>query len=170
MFPVRVLSEEDALRVLVVHFLANGGWRPSGLCDIALAVEASHADGFDLTRCLTDDPVVGGWVQAGAALARDILGARLDGTAFDGARAPGWMSKTLARRWSQPWPADHGVPLDPLPGLTDPVGLVRGLRHRWADPLSATVGMHVGVTGVPRPVVQAAFVARRFGRYARTSR
>src|SRR5262249_11295437 len=37
--PVRVFGPEDHLRLVVLHFLRHGGWRPLWLCDVAVLME-----------------------------------------------------------------------------------------------------------------------------------
>lgn len=46
---VRLLCDEDHLRLLCLHMLAHGAWRPLWLCDIAVAIE-SRPNGFDWER------------------------------------------------------------------------------------------------------------------------
>src|SRR5205085_395896 len=36
---VRIPSDEDLLRVVCLHLLRHGGWRPLQLCDVALLLE-----------------------------------------------------------------------------------------------------------------------------------
>jgi hypothetical protein len=38
--PVRILSDEDHLRILSLHLLRSGAWRPLWLCDVALLLES----------------------------------------------------------------------------------------------------------------------------------
>ena len=64
---VRVLSGEDHLGLLAIHFLKHGAWRPLWLCDIGAAIE-SLPTSFDWDTCLGRDksgpvglPVLLGW-------------------------------------------------------------------------------------------------------------
>jgi hypothetical protein len=45
-FPVRVLSDEDHLRILCLHLLRSGVRRPAQLCDIALLIEQGPSSEF----------------------------------------------------------------------------------------------------------------------------
>src|SRR6266436_10042310 len=73
---VRVPCAEDHLRILCVHWLRHGAWRPAGLCDIAAAIE-SRPDDFDWQRCLAADPLREDWVACAIGLARELLGAEM---------------------------------------------------------------------------------------------
>lgn len=73
---VRVPCAEDHLRILCIHWLRHGAWRPAGLCDIAAALESRPSD-FDWQRCLSPDPVRANWVACTIALAQELLGAEL---------------------------------------------------------------------------------------------
>jgi hypothetical protein len=74
--PVKVLSPEDHLSMLCVHFLGHGGWRPIWLCDIAAAME-SLTESFDWQTCLGEDTRRAGWILSALACAHEILGAQL---------------------------------------------------------------------------------------------
>lgn len=58
---IRVLRDEDHLRVLCIHFLKHGGWRPLWLCDIAAALEARPAS-FNWSICLGNNKRRADWV------------------------------------------------------------------------------------------------------------
>jgi hypothetical protein len=57
---VRVPAMEDHLRIVAIHFLAHGAWRPLWLCDVAAMVEDLPPD-FDWDLCLGRDPRVARW-------------------------------------------------------------------------------------------------------------
>ena len=59
---VRVLSDEDHLRVLCHHFLLSGAWRPLWLVDVAVALATASED-FDWNTCLGPDPIHANWVK-----------------------------------------------------------------------------------------------------------
>jgi len=48
---IRVPCPEDHLRILCLHLLKHGAWRPLWLCDIAASLE-SRPQNFDWDRCL----------------------------------------------------------------------------------------------------------------------
>src|SRR6266853_750723 len=47
---IRVMGAEDHLRILCLHLLKHGAWRPLWLCDVAAALESRHPN-FDWDRC-----------------------------------------------------------------------------------------------------------------------
>jgi hypothetical protein len=75
---IRVLGDEDHLRILCLHLLRSGAWRPLWLCDVAVALESCAAD-FDWDRCLTSDRKVAEWVTCTIGLAQQLLGAEARG-------------------------------------------------------------------------------------------
>jgi hypothetical protein len=72
---IRILSEEDHLRILCLHLLRSGAWRPMWLCDVALAVE-TRAENFNWDTCLGPDRRQAEWVRCTVRLAEELLGAR----------------------------------------------------------------------------------------------
>jgi hypothetical protein len=91
--PIRILSDEDHLRILCMHLLRSGARRPPWLCDVALLVEAVQTPGgsptvrkglamvqtpdFDWDVCLGSDPVPANWVAVAIKLAHELLGANI---------------------------------------------------------------------------------------------
>src|SRR5713226_6695336 len=71
---VRVLCDEDHLRILCLHLLRSGAWRPLWLCDVAVALE-SRASDFDWDLCLGSDPKIADWVACTIGVAHQLLGA-----------------------------------------------------------------------------------------------
>ena len=65
---IRTLSLEDHLRLLCLHFLQHGAWRPIWLCDVSAMLEALPED-FDWELCLGDDPLSRHWITVVVALA-----------------------------------------------------------------------------------------------------
>jgi hypothetical protein len=163
---VTVLCEEDRLRVLALHFLKSGGWRPSGLCDVAAAVESRYG-GFDWDRCMTRDPTVAGWIQSAIVLSGHLLGADLRSTPA-ASTAPGWLVHAVLRSWARPWPGAHNAIRDPLPSLTHPVMLAKGLLQLRTDPVATSIAMRAPLDHAPRLPMQVAFWTRRLARYLRT--
>ena len=101
--PVRILSDEDHLRLLCVHLLRSGARRPPWLCDVALLVEqvqsptsnvqspggsptvrkgSSDPGDFNWDICLGRDPVHANWVACAVRLAHELLGADIENTPF----------------------------------------------------------------------------------------
>ncbi len=134
---IRILSEEDNLRVLSVHWLSDGGVRKNRLWDIYHAV-ASRSGSFDWDKCLK---VVSdrrqGWVIAAVALAHKYFGLSIEGLPFEqkARQVPAWLTATLEREWSS------GVPYRSLHlCLNDPKELLRQIRKRIPpNPVQATI-------------------------------
>ena len=159
-YEVRVPSKEDRLRLLGLHTLKHGAWRPLWLCDVGIAVE-TRGDDFDWHRCLTQSPVVQDWVTTIVALSGALLGADISPTPAAGRVLPRWLVRAVLSRWGVPFPERYGTVLEPLAMLRDPVDVARGLRKRWADPISATVAMKAQFNSVPRAPIQVAYALRR---------
>jgi hypothetical protein len=151
---VRILAPEDHLRLLCVHLLRHGAWRPLWLCDIAAAVENRPA-GFDWDRCLTGSRRVADWVACAVGLANRILKVPVEDTPFAARakRQPRWLVPHVLRHWSAPFPGLHpprseGGPL--ILYIRRRTGLLRALRSRWPDPIAATITMKGSLNRWPR--------------------
>ncbi|MET0623998.1 MAG: nucleotidyltransferase family protein [Pyrinomonadaceae bacterium] len=169
---VRVLAEEDHLRLLCFHLLRHGAWRPLWLCDVAAAIE-SRAEDFDWRRLLGADVKRERWVVCAAGLAARLLGARLEGTPLaPAARSlPRWLLRGVSKQWETPFaacqpPLSHRAPMRKY--LRRPRGILGDLRKRWPNPISATVDVCGPFNALPRLPFQlacglsrtAAFLAR----------
>src|SRR5205085_7561887 len=99
---VRVPALEDHLRLLSVHMLAHGAWRPIWLCDVAVALESSRSQ-FDWDRFLAGNHFVSDCAVCGLGLAARLLGASLEGApAAVAERAlalPRWLRPAVLRAW-----------------------------------------------------------------------
>ena len=103
--PIRILGDEDHLRVLCLHLLRSGARRPTWLCDIALLVEevqspkskvqslvrtgsgsdrveSSTPRSFNWDVCLGRNPTHANWVATAIKLAHQLLGASIENTPF----------------------------------------------------------------------------------------
>ena len=167
---VLTLSDEDRLRVLCIHFLKSGGWRPLNLCDIAAVLEGGGVS--DASTCLTTSRAVVSWVGSTIACARDLLGADLGASPWAGGLppAPRWLTKAIIEAWGHPFPAEWGPAPPLLPPLSDPVGVARNLPQRWPSPVVSTIMTGSPVNRLPRPPFQLAYLARRAARYLATQK
>jgi len=159
----RVLSWEDHLRLVAIHQLHHGGWRPLWLCDVAVLVESLPAD-FSWRVCLDGDVRLSEGVLATVALAEELLGASPP-TATPRVAVPGWLRRAVLHGWV------HGYESMP-PSLYELrklgwAGALKALRDRWPDPVSATVHLRAPFRVVPRVAVQTAECLRRAAEFAR---
>jgi len=162
---VRVPCAEDHLRILCVHWLRHGAWRPAGLCDIAAALESRPVD-FDWERCLGADPVRADWVTCAIGLARELLraeigdqGSDLNTRSADNSvrlsarceRLPCWLVSAVLRKWERSVSPNYHVPLSALLGDD-------GARREFSEnflgrldqPVRATVALRGRFNNWPR--------------------
>jgi hypothetical protein len=156
---IRILGEEDHLRVLAVHWLLDGGRYKDKLWDIYYAVENRSAD-FDWHRCL--DVVESHrrrWVICAIALAHDFLHLRIDDLPFaDEARnLPGWITKAVEREWR------HSEDLQPVLSVRfDSRWMVRQILRRLPpNPIRATIEAEGDLFDNSRLIYQIRVLKRR---------
>jgi hypothetical protein len=160
---VRVPSPEDHLRILCLHLLRHGGWRPLWLCDVALALESRKAD-FDWQIFFGNDPRRADWLACVLGLAHRLLGARVIGTPI-AARAetlPGWLTRAVLRRWGRWFNSDYrDQAWSSLSShKSKPMRLLEDVYFR-CDPIRATVEMKGAFSNGPRLPYQLAALLRR---------
>lgn len=153
---VRVASAEDHLRILSIHLLREGAWRPLWLCDIAAAVESRPAN-FDWGCCLTEDRRLADWVSCALKLAGQLLSADISGTpaAERTSPLPRWLVPTILKEWEAPLSSmsrRHRAPLTNF--LRQPLAVLKGLRHHWPNPIEATIGVRASFNDLPRLPLQ----------------
>lgn len=162
--PVRILSPEDHFRILCLHLLRHGAWRPLWLCDIAVALE-SQGDEIDWDYCLTEQPQVATMICCVIGLARLLLKARPCGLP---ARAvtydpPGWLLDAVVRQWGRcqnPNARAMAVP-DLLSKLKTPKRFFSEVYFRWDRPIQATMELKGEFSSSPRLPYQLAYLFRR---------
>lgn len=166
---VRVLCEEDGLRLLCFHLLRHGAWRPLWLCDVAAALE-SRGQQFDWARLLGESRRGANWVLTTLGLAESLLGACVEATPAFGAaeRLPRWLAPCVLARWSRPFateqaPLKHHAPMRAY--LRRPRGLIKDLRRRWPGPVEATVAARGRFDRLPRWPYQLAHCFTRAARF-----
>ena len=159
----RVPCPEDHLRILCLHLLRHGAWRPLWLCDIALALETRAAN-FDWQLFFGNDSKRAEWLVCVLGLAHRLLGARVDDTpiAERAANVPSWLSRAVLRRWGRWFNSDYRNTA--LPSLWSnkwkPMRLLEDIYFR-CDPIRATVEMKGSFNGGPRLPYQIAAFLRR---------
>jgi hypothetical protein len=163
---VRVLGGEDHLRLLSLHLLRHGAWRPLWLCDVALLVE-KLGGALDWDLCLRGSREDARRVGLVIGLAHRLLGAALPASlprsAARAARAvPRWMVDATLRQWGRPYERYSDDPL--LASVPRPRRLLAAARRRWPNPIEATVSVGASFGEAPRLPLQLADVIRRAGR------
>jgi hypothetical protein len=161
---VRVPSPEDHLRILAVHMLGHGAWRPLWLCDVAAAAEGRPAD-FDWDRCLGKDRRITDWVACAVGLAHELLGVSLEGTPMAGraARLPHWLAPQVLRQWERGTGSSSRGPLKwaRLRQLRRPAGILNELARHWRNPIEASIELGAPLNGLPRMPFQLAAALSR---------
>jgi Uncharacterised nucleotidyltransferase len=167
---VRIPGAPDHLRLLCLHLLSHGAWRPVWLCDVAAAVEA-RAPEFRWEDCLSGNPRHTQAVACVIGLAQRLLGADLAGTPLcEGAtKLPRWLVPAVLRQWEHGLGASGQGPLvNRLPDLLRrPGGLRAELRLRWRNPIQASFELGAPFNGWPRLPFQLLATLRRAPAFAR---
>lgn len=150
---VRVLSAEDHLRVLCIHMLREGAWRPLWLCDVAAAVESLPVD-FDWDCCVGKKRRWSNWITCALRLAQQLLGAQIKHTpaAEKLNHLPLWITRTLLKEWGSLQPSlvrRHHAPMASYLWRR-PSGILEGFRHRWPNPIEATIFARGTFNELPR--------------------
>ena len=170
---VRTLCIEDHLALLCIHLLKHGGWRPLWLCDIAAAVESLPSN-FNWDICLGKNEQRARWMACTFGLAQHLLQADLSRVPLsqDHLRAPEWVSETVLYHWSKLFPGD-ALPMRSAPlmsvTLRERRNILKGIRQRWPDPITATFHLRGSVNNFPRFPYQLADFLRIGVRYALAS-
>jgi hypothetical protein len=161
-----VPAAEDHLRIIAVHFLRDGGWRPSSLCDVGAMIEALPP-AFDWDLCLGKEPRYRRWVACTVALAHEFLGARLD--AFpEECRVrdtPKWLSAAVLRAWRKPFAHHKARPLFAEVWRHHRADLVAEILARWPNGIRATIELDVDIDNRPRWPYQVAHFTRLIGQF-----
>jgi hypothetical protein len=137
---VRVLGAEDHLRILCLHLLKHGAWRPLWLCDVAAALEARSAN-FDWHRCLGENKRHANWVLCTLGLASSILGAAIGDTpAMQRVSSlPGWLTQTVLKQWSTSCAPNLPLFVDQLRESWWKPSILEAIRKRWPNSIQATI-------------------------------
>jgi hypothetical protein len=143
--PVRILRPEDHLRLLCVHWLADGGIHKDRLRDIYYAVVNRPID-FDWSRCLDAAGANRrGWILCVIGMTDKYFNLPLDGLPFAGEarQIPEWVVKRVEMEWRDPV---HLLPL--LTFTRDPKQFLRQAKKRLPpSPIRAMVEMEGEING-----------------------
>ena len=167
---IRVLGCEDQLRLLSLHMLYHGVYRPVWLCDLGLALESLPPD-FDWDYFLSGDTRFLDWVLCALGLAHQLLGASLPEDSplpSRVSRLPGWLTPSVLEQWGT---MEHYMDTLPMSYyLRHPKRIFKALRLRWPGPIHATVRVGGPFNELPRLPFQVAECFRRTARYLIKSR
>src|SRR5262249_49707651 len=135
---VRIPGPEDHLRLLALHALRHGVYRPIWLVDLAVAVEA-RPPWFDWARCLGTDARRADWVTCAVGLAGRLLGARVEGTPAVArvATLPAWLIQAILRSWARGTGRSNLAPVFAalVANLGRPAEAWAEARRRWDRPI-----------------------------------
>jgi Uncharacterised nucleotidyltransferase len=168
---VRVPCFEDHLRIMCIHFLKHGAWRPLSLCDIAAALE-SHQD-LDWDRCLGSNRRIVNWVSCTILLASRLLGVSLNDNPIvaKAKTLPRWLAPAVLRQWERPYPESNETPEFFKIDLREPARLKSEISKRWPNPIKATMYFSASFNEFPRlPFQLGNFISqglRSLGRFPR---
>jgi len=142
---------EDHLRILCIHFLKHGAWRPLSLCDIAAALESRQGE-IDWDRCLGRDKRIINWVSSAIGLAHQLLGACLSGVPLlaGAKKLPRWLAAAVLKQWERPYPQSNETPESLRVNLREPSLLKSEILKRWPNPIKATMYFEGSFNELPR--------------------
>ncbi len=146
----QVFSHEDHLRLLCIHTLKHGAWRPLWLCDIAATLEAKPAN-FDWDYFLRGDKKKSDWAACAIGLAHQMLGVDVEGTPVErrANNLPKWLIPTVRKDWAT-YQVAQGLRAPMKTYLRYPKNLFTALRLRWPNPIEATVDINGAFNNLPR--------------------
>lgn len=125
---------EDHLRIVILHFLRHGGWRPLWLCDVGAMTEAADEE-FDWDLFFTSDPRIRAWLEATIAAAIELLGCAPRTWPQDTLPiCPAWLIDAILAEWEAPYAARAMPPSGTE--FHDPLAWLRG---KWPNPIRATL-------------------------------
>ena len=158
---VRILSPEDHLRVMCVHWLTDGGERKERLWDIYWAVK-NRPEGFDWDKCLnTVSAKRRRWVLCTIGMAGKHLGLKLEGipVAAKELEVPEWLDRAVQDRW------EEGVTHIPIHRtLNNRKAFIAQLKKRFPpNPVMAVIGMEGSLDARTRTHYQVGYVLKQAG-------
>jgi hypothetical protein len=138
-FQVRVPCLEDHLRILCLHALKHGVWRPLWLCDVAAAFEARPKN-FDWDRCLGKNRTHAKWIILTLALTERLLHADVSEIPVGKLSSlPNWMVTAVLEQWNSCISPVFPAFTEQLKGSRDARTVWNLIQSRWPNPIQATV-------------------------------
>jgi hypothetical protein len=165
--PIRILCEEDHLRVLCTHWLVDGGSFKDKLWDIYYAIENRKPD-FSWDRCLNVvSSIRRGWVICSVALAHKYLDLEISDLPFSQELEyiPKWITRCVEREWAR---KERLEPI--LTSTHDKRLLLHQIARRLPpNPIRSTIEAEGDLYGNRRMIYQAKVLGRRALPFARDS-
>ena len=157
---IRVLGDEDHLRLVATHWLIDGGFNKVRLWDVYYLVENRKAD-FDWNLCLDS---AGSkrktWVLAAIATARDFLDLDVSGmpAVVREFRLPQWYVSALEKEWERgPY-----LRLPLLKCISRPTFFFQQARRRFPpNPIAATTDTEGPIDDTARLPYQLKSIAKK---------
>jgi hypothetical protein len=136
---VRILGPEDHLRLICLHLIRHGAFRPLWLCDVAAALEQESA-AFDWEYCLSGNKTLSAWVRCAISLARTLVRAKLETPkiAHKIGIPPEWVKHTVLWRWGA---GRHRSSARYY--FRHPAQALRGLHHHGLNPIKHAYALRV---------------------------
>ena len=162
---IRVLGPEDQLRLLCLHMLYHGVFRPVWLCDLGMALESLPSD-FDWNYFLSGKHRNSDGVLCALILAHRLLGARLPENsplALRERHLPDWLVPSVLEQWGKMEHYMYSLPM--AFHLRHPKGFFKALRLRWPNPIQATARVGGPFNEWPRLPFQIAECFQRTGKF-----
>ncbi len=162
---IRVVGQEDQLRLSCLHMLYHGVFRPVWLCDLGRALESLPSD-FDWDYFLEGKHRNSDGVLCALCLAHQLLGASLpqdSPLALRNRHLPGWLIPSVLEQWGKMEHYMYSLPM--AFHLRHPTGLFKALRLRWPNPIQATARVGGPFNEHPRLLFQVAECLQRTGKF-----
>lgn len=164
--PIRVLADEDNLRITSVHWLIDGGVNREKLWDVYYLVKNRKAD-FDWVRCLeSNGPIRKTWVLAAIATARDHLDLDVSGIPEEAQTfvLPTWYKDTVEKEWKRGVYTRHRLSTV----LTRPKLLFEQLKRKLPpNPIAATIDTETPIDNRSRTPAQIKSLTKKMSPFAR---
>lgn len=159
---IRVPSPEDHLRILCLHLLKHGAWRPLWLCDVAAALE-SRSQTFDWDLCLGINKKRSEWILCAVLLAHQLLGADIGNIeACRRSRTlPNWLVKSVLKQWDISCAESLPRFAEQVAGRLWTMETLKAMHRRWPNPIQATVDADGSFRAITRLPYQIRDCARR---------
>jgi hypothetical protein len=157
---IRVLGAEDHLRLITLHMLEHGVWRPLWLCDVAISVEVRTHD-FDWHYFFGGNERRARWLACALLLSQNLIGADLEMIpSVKDRKLPAWLIQTVLTEWGS-MRTPHGVRTPMTSEFHRWKGLWRAIRERWPNPVEASVNVGAPFNDWPRLPIQIGECVRR---------